>query len=186
MSNATISSRLLFQSTTTNGGTFLGLISNGTSVATTFSAYGANSPTNAPTGSFGHDGTNAFVRSTAQGSGTTGTLNFQIGTTTYAQLTTAGQLLVNGAAAGTTLLVVKAPASQTVDNFQAQDSTGAVGFRLGGSNRMFVKQTSAPADANVNTSEFSLWLDDTAGAAKLMIKAKDSGGTVRTGSVTLS
>ena len=44
----------------------------------------------------------------------------------------------------------------------------------------------APADASIPTSGFTLWLDDTIGATKLMVKAKDSGGTVRTATVALS
>jgi hypothetical protein len=44
----------------------------------------------------------------------------------------------------------------------------------------------APADGDLDHSTFTLWLDATPGATKLMIKAKDSGGTVRTGSVNLT
>lgn len=46
--------------------------------------------------------------------------------------------------------------------------------------------TSVPADASLVAGQFKLWLDATPGATKLMIKAKDSGGTVRTGSVALA
>ena len=44
----------------------------------------------------------------------------------------------------------------------------------------------APADAELSNSELAYWFDDTAGAAKVMFKAKDAGGTVRTGSVSLA
>lgn len=46
--------------------------------------------------------------------------------------------------------------------------------------------TAAPANAALFTSSFALWLDATPGATKLMIKAKDSGGTVRTGEIPLA
>lgn len=46
--------------------------------------------------------------------------------------------------------------------------------------------TSAPSDSSLSNSQFQFWLDDTPGATKLMIKAKDSAGTVRTGSVNLT
>ena len=47
-------------------------------------------------------------------------------------------------------------------------------------------RVSAPADALLAAGDCALWLDDTDGAAKLMIKAKSANGTVRTGSVNLS
>jgi hypothetical protein len=43
-----------------------------------------------------------------------------------------------------------------------------------------------PADGDVNAGEAVLWFDDTNGAAKLMVKAKQANGTVRTGSVNLA
>lgn len=44
----------------------------------------------------------------------------------------------------------------------------------------------APADADLGNGGFGLWLDATPGATKLMVKAKDSGGTVRTAAIALS
>lgn len=41
------------------------------------------------------------------------------------------------------------------------------------------------ASGDLSASTFCLWLDPTPGATKLMIKAKDSGGTVRTASIPL-
>jgi hypothetical protein len=49
-----------------------------------------------------------------------------------------------------------------------------------------VKKAAAIPDADLEPSEMALWLDDTPGGAKLMIKAKDSAGTVVTGSVPLA
>jgi len=43
-----------------------------------------------------------------------------------------------------------------------------------------------PADSVLAASQFTLGLDPTPGATKLLIKAKDSGGTVRSASVALS
>lgn len=43
-----------------------------------------------------------------------------------------------------------------------------------------------PLDATLAAGECALWFDDTPGASKLKIKAKDSGGTVRTGEVALA
>jgi hypothetical protein len=49
----------------------------------------------------------------------------------------------------------------------------------------FLGFVTAPADGALSATSCSLWLDATPGATKLMIKAKDSNGTVRTGSVNL-
>lgn len=46
--------------------------------------------------------------------------------------------------------------------------------------------SSAPADASLVAGQFKFWLDATPGSTKLMIKAKDSNGAVRSGSVVLS
>lgn len=44
----------------------------------------------------------------------------------------------------------------------------------------------APADASLLAGDVALWLDATNGAAKLMVKAKQLDGTVRTGSLALT
>jgi hypothetical protein len=49
-----------------------------------------------------------------------------------------------------------------------------------------VDATTAPADASLSAGQAALWLDPTVGASKLMVKAKDTAGTVVTGSVTLT
>lgn len=46
--------------------------------------------------------------------------------------------------------------------------------------------TSAPADASLAAGELGIWFDSTAGAAKMMLKAKNASGTVVTGSVSLT
>jgi len=48
------------------------------------------------------------------------------------------------------------------------------------------RRNAAPADADIASGEMALWLDSTNGAAKLMVKAKQADGTVRTGQVALS
>jgi hypothetical protein len=44
----------------------------------------------------------------------------------------------------------------------------------------------APSDATLNAGDMALWFDQTNGASKLMIKAKQADGTVKTGSVSLA
>jgi hypothetical protein len=53
--------------------------------------------------------------------------------------------------------------------------------------KVIVQQaTAAPADSDLIAGAFAFWFDQTNGAAKLMIKAKQADGTVRTGSVSLT
>jgi hypothetical protein len=58
--------------------------------------------------------------------------------------------------------------------------------RITGSLIDFRAAVAAPSDGSLISSSFALWLDATPGATKLMVKAKDSGGTVRTATIPLS
>lgn len=83
-------------------------------------------------------------------------------------------------------LALKAAGSQSANIMEVQDSTTAVlsGFSKDG--YWFTKKIAAPADGDLVASQVMIWFDDTNGAAKLMIKAKEAGGTVRTGEVALT
>ncbi len=49
-----------------------------------------------------------------------------------------------------------------------------------------VTANSAPADSSLDAGEVAMWFDKTDGAAKLMFKAKQANGTVKTGSVAVA
>jgi hypothetical protein len=51
---------------------------------------------------------------------------------------------------------------------------------------LMTKKVAAPADAEIDTSELSIWFDDNTVTHSLRIKAKDSGGTVRTATIPLA
>lgn len=97
-----------------------------------------------------------------------------------------GTITVNPQNAGDISLILKAPATPTVDVFQVKDSTSAILSRFDKSGYFMTKKVAAPADADLTNSEMALWLDATNGAAKLMIKAKQADGTVRTAAVALA
>lgn len=59
-------------------------------------------------------------------------------------------------------------------------------LRIQSNGTIIFMKNAEPADAELSASQFALWLDDTPGTSLLMIKAKDSGGTVVTGSVALA
>lgn len=52
--------------------------------------------------------------------------------------------------------------------------------------RKIALASAAPTDASMANGEGALWFDTTAGAVKLMVKAKDSAGTVYSGQVALT
>jgi len=70
-----------------------------------------------------------------------------------------------------------------VDDQTAATTNYAIRTGLGG---LLFGSKAALADAAIAASQFSLWLDDTNGAAKLMIKAKQADGTVKTAAIALS
>jgi hypothetical protein len=69
-SNATVSNRVIFQTSTTNGNTGVYAIPNGTSPASGWAAFNSNSLTNVSFGNFAIDSTAVFVESGRFGSGT--------------------------------------------------------------------------------------------------------------------
>lgn len=83
-------------------------------------------------------------------------------------------------------------------NFLLRDSAGAAIINAEEAGRLnlfpyvfcdrplVIGANAAPADGNLNADEAAIWFDSTVGAAKLMIKAKNSAGTVVTGSVNLA
>lgn len=63
------------------------------------------------------------------------------------------------------------------------------GVRLAGitaSGALFTARHSAPPDADLATGDAAIWFDQTNGAAKLMVKAKQANGTVKTGQLALA
>lgn len=51
---------------------------------------------------------------------------------------------------------------------------------------IYTAKGTAPADGELNPGELAFWFDPTNGAAKLMVKAKQADGTVRTAAVNLA
>jgi len=82
-------------------------------------------------------------------------------------------------------LIAEGISGQTADIQQAR-LNGAITERVGPAGYRIIKRIVVPADADLGVSELALWLDNTPGATKVMLKAKDSAGTVRTGSVPLA
>lgn len=84
------------------------------------------------------------------------------------------------------IFCVKAGASQSGNlvEVQASDTTVLSGFSENG--YPFNRKNSAPADAELSAGEVMLWFDSTNGASKLMVKAKQADGTVKTANIPLA
>lgn len=83
-------------------------------------------------------------------------------------------------------LEVQGAFNQSVSILKITNSSSAVLSHFDKNGFFMTRKVAAPADGDLASSEVALWLDATSGAAKLKIKAKDSGGTVRTGEVALA
>jgi hypothetical protein len=102
--------------------------------------------------------------------------------------TNAAVITGKDAAFGGDVFVARAHASgQTGPLFAARDSANTTTYwKINQNGYPILAKTSAPADGELANGEMAIWFDKTDGAAKLMVKAKQNSGTVRTGSVTLS
>lgn len=69
-------------------------------------------------------------------------------------------------------------------NRYAIHSSGVAAARFGGA--VITARNTAPADAELITGELAIWYDSTSGASKLMVKAKQADGTVKTASLALT
>jgi hypothetical protein len=94
--------------------------------------------------------------------------------------------LINAGSATENVLRLQGFASQTGDLQQWISSGSVVLSRVNKGGYYMTALNAAPADADVSTSEMAIWFDNTNGASKLMVKAKQADGTVKTASLALA
>jgi hypothetical protein len=93
LSNATVSNRVAFQNSTTNAGSNLNLLPNGTALGAFWNAFGNSDPTNAPFGQFGITGGNEVtIRSNITGTGTYAPLTMYTGGSERLGIDTSGNV----------------------------------------------------------------------------------------------
>jgi hypothetical protein len=95
-SNATLSNRVAFQSSTTNGNSTVTVLPNGTATISQFAAYSASSPDNTAFLAFQSNGVTNQILSNKTGSGTTLPLLFMMDGAEAARFATSRNLLVGG------------------------------------------------------------------------------------------
>jgi hypothetical protein len=113
-SNATITNRTLFQTTTANSTTAVGLLPNGTSTTSQFIAYAATDPDNAAYAYMQHTGSVANIGATKTGTGSYTPLSFSTSGTT--------RLTIN---ADGTVGIGRSPVSTQALNLAADGTTSA-------------------------------------------------------------
>jgi len=99
-SNATVASRVIFQTSTTNASTIVSAIPNGTGVAGQFAAYNNSDPANASTLVISALSTDARISASLTGTGTYLPLTFLVGGSERARIATSGRFTTNKAANG--------------------------------------------------------------------------------------
>jgi hypothetical protein len=82
---------------------------------------------------------------------------------------------------------------ESATNSVVMDADNGTGWNVGGENvasigpvGINVHKPTAPADADLVAGDCCLWFDSTNGAAKLMVKAKQADGTVKTAAIALT
>jgi hypothetical protein len=88
--SGSLTNRAFLQTSTTNGDSNIGLITNGTGTASSYQAFNTSSPTNSSYIHLGVTSTASIVRSGIAGTGTQLPLDFQIASTTHGRLFTSG------------------------------------------------------------------------------------------------
>jgi len=83
-------------------------------------------------------------------------------------------------------LIIKGFTAQSANLQEWQDVSANILSTISENGYFTTRKVAAPADAELAASELAFWFDSTAGAAKLMIKAKNASGTVVTGNVALA
>jgi hypothetical protein len=101
-SNATVASRVAFQTSTTNGATRLMVIPNGTSDTSVLNVFNNSDPTNAGLGSIGINAGDIRLTSGITGTGTYLPLTFYTGGSERMRIDTSGRVLVGLSTSGST------------------------------------------------------------------------------------
>jgi len=128
--NATISNRLFFQASTTNGSTSFGVLPNGTSLVSGYQAYNNSDPTNAAFAQLATSaGTEVRLTSGITGTGTYLPMTFYTGGSNRLQISTSGKVSIGGATNATvTLEVVGTDAILLPKGTTAEQPTGVAGY----------------------------------------------------------
>ena len=131
-SNATLASRVMFQTSTTNGITAVYAMPNGSSTTTLFGGWSTTDPTNCSEFSIGTDGsTEVNFKSSKRGTGTYLPMTFYTGGSDRMRIDSSGNLLVGTTNATAKLAVEQTSATNAINaNINYASSTNIAGIRV--------------------------------------------------------
>lgn len=169
-SNATASNRLLFQTSTTNGNSFVGNMPNGTGSYGAYISYNGSDPANSSSFLQGITSTDARLVSTAAGTGSLLPMTFYTGGSERMRLDTSGNLGI-GTASPVNKLSVAGGISSTTNTNNAD--TPAAQFDYDG--------TGARWFAYKNTGSYQIFYTNSSGGSVTERMRIDSSGNVGIG-----
>lgn len=196
-SNATISNRVMFQTSTVNGATSLGSVPNGTGTSSDQTAYSSNNGLNASLISMGISNTNADIISGITGTGTYRPLQISTGGSVRATLTTGGLLGLGIVPTVADLAVGKNAAVQIVQQSSTATAATSGNYALNRSRGTNASPTAISSgdtigvisfagygtsyqnSANITTNATETF-SGTVGGTKIAINTITQGGTVST------
>jgi len=131
-SNATIASRTLFQASTANGTTSVGVIPNGTAVLSNVSVYNSSTPDNSGILILAIDTSTARINSTAVGSGAFMPLSLQAGGAERMRINTNGNISIGALQVSQPriLQITSTTSDSSSDGLYIQNSGGSVLFEV--------------------------------------------------------
>jgi hypothetical protein len=175
-SNATAANRLLFQTSTTNGNSFVGAMPNGTGTFGAYIAYNGSDPVNSSSLLQGITSTDARLVSTFAGTGSYLPLTFYTGGSERVRIDTSGNVGIGTASPGVKLDLGTDVTAQKLFVFRSSNSKAGFGVQSGDF-RSF-----APSDAAMTFGQISV-SDGTTYTERMRI---DSSGNVGIGSASPS
>ena len=181
-SNATAASRVMFQTSTTNGSTSISALPNGTSTATAFTAFANADPTNASISQVLCNGTESRFAADRNGSGTYLPMTFYTGGSERVRIDTSGNVGIGTSSPNTRLTIGGYSSVNQTPDIQITRSSSGTTIQTGPNITFGDGTTNNSTTIQVTQGRFGVW-NYGAGAWNERMSI-DSSGNVGIGTTT--